>query len=119
MRGAVAIVGRNIVENSDASKSDYADNFRFTLLNDPKTVNAFALPGGPVFITRALYDKLETEAELAGVLGHEIGHVVGRHSAEQLAKASSGRRSRRPSRSVPAAISARVKRLPWRRWSTR
>jgi predicted Zn-dependent protease len=86
----VAIVGRKVVENSDASQSDYADNFRFTLLNDPQTVNAFALPGGPVFITKALYDKLSSEAELAGVLSHEIGHVVGRHSAEQLAQSQLG-----------------------------
>ena len=87
---AVAIVGRKIVEKSDAARSDYADSFKFTLLNDAQTVNAFALPGGPVFITKALYDKLKTEAELAGVLGHEIGHVVGRHSAEQLAKTQLG-----------------------------
>jgi predicted Zn-dependent protease len=61
--------------------------FEFHLLSDPKTINAFALPGGQVFITRALYDKLQTEGQLAGVLGHEIGHVVGRHGAEHLATA--------------------------------
>jgi predicted Zn-dependent protease len=55
-------------------------------LADTQTVNAFALPGGQVFITRALYDKLTTDGELAGVLGHETGHVVARHSAEQIAK---------------------------------
>src|SRR6185436_12844237 len=53
---------------------------------DPQTVNAFALPGGQIFITRALYDQLRDEAQLGGVLGHEIGHVVGRHSAEHMAK---------------------------------
>jgi predicted Zn-dependent protease len=87
---AVAIVGKRIVDRSDAARSAYADNFRFTLLDDPKTVNAFALPGGPIFITKALYEKLGSEAELAGVLGHEIGHVVGRHSAEQMAKGQLG-----------------------------
>jgi len=56
-------------------------------LSDPETINAFALPGGQIFITRALYDRLSQEGELAGVLGHEIGHVVARHSAEQIAKA--------------------------------
>ena len=61
--------------------------FDFHLLADPKTVNAFALPGGQVFITRALFNALETEGQLAGVLGHEIGHVLERHSAQQLAKA--------------------------------
>jgi predicted Zn-dependent protease len=56
-------------------------------LADEQTVNAFALPGGQIFITAGLLSKLSTEGQLAGVLGHEIGHVVGRHSAEQLAKA--------------------------------
>jgi predicted Zn-dependent protease len=61
--------------------------FDFHLLRDPQTVNAFALPGGQVFITEALYDKLRSEAQLAGVLGHEIGHVVNRHAAEHMAHA--------------------------------
>lgn len=61
--------------------------FYFYVLADRQTVNAFALPGGQVFITAALLDRLETEGQLAGVLGHEIGHVVARHSAEQMAKA--------------------------------
>jgi predicted Zn-dependent protease len=60
--------------------------FNFHLLRDPKMVNAFALPGGQVFFTYGLLQYLETEDEVAGVLGHEIGHVVGRHSAEQMAK---------------------------------
>ena len=56
------------------------------LLADPRTVNAFALPGGQIFITDALLRRLETEGQLAGVLGHEIGHVVARHSAQRMAK---------------------------------
>jgi len=60
--------------------------FNFHLLKDPEMVNAFALPGGQVFFTYGLLQYLETEDEVAGVLGHEIGHVVGRHSAEQMAK---------------------------------
>jgi predicted Zn-dependent protease len=60
--------------------------FEFHLLADPRTVNAFALPGGQVFITFALFDQLETEGQLAGVLGHEIGHVIERHGAERMAK---------------------------------
>ncbi|MEQ8211786.1 MAG: M48 family metalloprotease [Lacipirellulaceae bacterium] len=63
----------------------YRDSFHFTLLADPQTVNAFALPGGPVFITHALYDRL-TDGELAGVLGHEIGHVLLRHGNKRMAK---------------------------------
>jgi beta-barrel assembly-enhancing protease len=66
------------------SKEGY--RFEFHLLADPQTVNAFALPGGQVFITRALYDRLPSDAMLAGVLGHEIGHVIHRHGAEHLAK---------------------------------
>lgn len=60
--------------------------FDFHLLKDPRVVNAFALPGGQVFITYALFQKLQTEGQLAGVLGHEIGHVVERHGAEHMAK---------------------------------
>jgi beta-barrel assembly-enhancing protease len=86
----VARVGHKLVKESDARKSPYGDNFNFYLLNDRNTVNAFALPGGQIFITRALFDRLENEAQLAGVLGHEIGHVVGRHSAAQMAKSQLG-----------------------------
>lgn len=60
--------------------------FNFTLLADSKTVNAFALPGGQVFITEALYDRLGSEGQLAGVLGHEIGHVIERHGNERMAE---------------------------------
>jgi predicted Zn-dependent protease len=81
----VAEVGRRIVQRSDARRSPYVGNFHFFLLNDPDTINAFALPGGQIFITRGLFDKLDDEAELAGVLGHEIGHVINRHAAEHMA----------------------------------
>lgn len=60
--------------------------FEFHLLDDDKTVNAFALPGGQVFITDALAERFETEGQFAGVIGHEIGHVVARHGAEHMAK---------------------------------
>ncbi len=86
-RGAQAEVdrvGERIVRRSPAAQSPY--RYEFHLLADPETVNAFALPGGQVFITAALYNRLQSEGELAGALGHEIGHVVGRHSAERLAK---------------------------------
>lgn len=78
-------VGNRILQSSPAGSSPY--EFDFHLLDDEQTINAFALPGGQVFITRALYNKLQTEGELAGVLGHEIGHVIARHSAEHIAKA--------------------------------
>lgn len=79
-------VGQRLVQRSDAGKLQW--KYEFHLLRDPKTVNAFALPGGQMFITAALFSRLETEGQLAGVLGHEIGHVVARHSAQRIAKSS-------------------------------
>ncbi|NIR62954.1 MAG: M48 family metalloprotease, partial [Gammaproteobacteria bacterium] len=78
-------IGNYIVDQSPAEDSPY--EFEFHVLEDEQTINAFALPGGQIFITRALLDRLKTEGEVAGVLGHEIGHVVARHSAEHIAKA--------------------------------
>jgi predicted Zn-dependent protease len=53
---------------------------------DDATVNAFAFPGGFIFVTRGILTHMNSEAELAGVLGHEIGHVTARHTAQQLTK---------------------------------
>jgi predicted Zn-dependent protease len=78
-------IGRRIVQDTAAHTTPY--QFAYHLLADAQTVNAFALPGGQVFITRGLYNMLESDGELAAVLGHETGHVVARHSAEQIAKA--------------------------------
>ncbi|SDM62560.1 Peptidase family M48 [Catalinimonas alkaloidigena] len=78
-------VGNKIVQSTAARDTPY--EFEFHLLADEQTVNAFALPGGQVFITAALMKQFSTEDQLAGVLGHEIGHVVARHSAEHIAKA--------------------------------
>jgi predicted Zn-dependent protease len=83
-RALVEKVGARLVSQSIAAKSPY--KYSFHVLADPKTVNAFALPGGPIFITEGLLRQLGTEGELAGVLGHEIGHVIARHSSERLAK---------------------------------
>ena len=80
----VEAVGQKVVAGSDAARSGY--EFHFVLLGDPRTINAFALPGGPVFMTEGLFSKLTTEGQIAGVLGHEIGHVIGRHGAEQIAQ---------------------------------
>jgi predicted Zn-dependent protease len=77
-------VGARIVERSSAAKSPW--RFEFHVLADDRTVNAFALPGGQIFITQALLRRLETEGQLAGVLGHEAGHVAARHGAEHIAK---------------------------------
>lgn len=85
-REYVKRIGQKIVRGTDASRTPY--RFDFHLLADRETVNAFALPGGQVFMTEALFRMLHSEDEIAGVLGHEIGHVVGRHSSEQIAKSN-------------------------------
>lgn len=84
----VKAVGQSIVAAFPQEVREFAKDYQFDyhLLADRQTVNAFALPGGQIFITQALYSLLETEGQLAGVLGHETGHVLGRHSAQQIAK---------------------------------
>jgi predicted Zn-dependent protease len=76
-------VGQRLARKSHRSNLQY----HFTLL-DSTEVNAFALPGGYVYITRGLLAYLNNEAELAAVLGHEIGHVTARHSVRQLSAAT-------------------------------
>lgn len=72
------------VGDVQAKRSHRSDLFyRFTVL-DSQQVNAFALPGGYIYITRGLLAHLNSEAELAAVLGHEIGHVTARHSVRQM-----------------------------------
>ncbi|MEM7359425.1 MAG: M48 family metalloprotease [Pseudomonadota bacterium] len=69
-----------------AAKSHRPDlKFTFTLLDSPQ-VNAFALPGGWVYITRGIMAYMSSEAHLAGVIGHEIGHVTARHGAQRAAQ---------------------------------
>ncbi|MCJ8166222.1 M48 family metallopeptidase [Pontibacter sp. E15-1] len=82
---SVKAIGQKLVQNTKAGTTPYT--FDFHLLADEQTVNAFALPGGQIFITAGLLKRLSSEGQLAGVLAHEIGHVVARHSAQQLAKA--------------------------------
>lgn len=77
-------VCHELVEKTAARETEY--QFDCHILADEKTINAFALPGGQVFITAGLMARLQTEGQLAGVLGHEIGHVVARHGAEHIAK---------------------------------
>lgn len=73
-----------------AAKSHRPDLiYRFAVLDSPD-VNAFALPGGYIYITRGLMAYLNSEAELAAVLGHEVGHVTARHSVRQYSAATAG-----------------------------
>lgn len=60
--------------------------WRFRVVDDP-VINAFALPGGYIYLARGIMTHFNSEAELASVLGHEIGHVTGRHSVEQISRA--------------------------------
>ena len=62
--------------------------WHFAVMDEP-AVNAFALPGGYIYLTRGILPFLDSEADLAGVLGHEVGHVTARHSAQQYTKATS------------------------------
>jgi beta-barrel assembly-enhancing protease len=59
--------------------------WRFFVVDSPQ-INAFALPGGFIYVNRGLIEATRSHSELAGVLGHEIGHVVQRHSVEQMGK---------------------------------
>lgn len=76
-------IGQTLVNSSAARDTPW--RFEFHVLDAPDVVNAFALPGGPVFITTGLLSQFETEDEIAGVLAHEIVHVLARHSAQRIA----------------------------------
>jgi predicted Zn-dependent protease len=78
----VSGLGMRIAKHSERPNLPWS----FTVLDD-STVNAFALPGGPIFITRGILTHMNSEAELASVIGHEIGHVTARHSVQQISKA--------------------------------
>lgn len=79
LQAYVERIGRRLAAESERPDLPWS----FQVVDDP-TPNAFALPGGSVFITRGLLSLMDTEAELASVLGHEIGHVTARHSVAQI-----------------------------------
>jgi predicted Zn-dependent protease len=74
-------VGRRLAAQSERPNLPWT----FTVLDSP-VVNAMALPGGYIYITRGMLERINSEDELAGVLGHEIAHVTARHSAQQISK---------------------------------
>ena len=78
----VNVLGDSIANLADNRGLDY----HFFIVNAPD-VNAFAVPGGFIYVNRGLIDRTTNLAQLAGVLGHEIGHVVRRHSVKQMQKA--------------------------------
>ena len=79
IRGYIEDLGQSLARVSKRNNITYT--FRVV---DTDEVNAFAVPGGYLYVNRGLIEAADSECELAGVLGHEIGHVVGKHSARQL-----------------------------------
>ncbi len=77
----ISDLGMKIVRANKLEGNPY--NYTFTVV-DVENVNAFALPAGTVFVTAPLIAMTANEAELAGVIGHEVGHVVARHAAERM-----------------------------------
>ena len=77
----VSALGREIAVTTERPKLPWT----FTVMDDP-AVNAFALPGGFIFVTRGILTHMNSEAELATVVGHEIGHVTARHSVQQMTR---------------------------------
>ncbi|HVR96442.1 MAG TPA: M48 family metalloprotease [Thermoanaerobaculia bacterium] len=82
MQAYVNQLGQRLAKDSERPNLPWT----FRIVDDP-VVNAMALPGGFVYVTRGLMSHLTSEAELVSVIGHEIGHVTGRHSVEQMSKA--------------------------------
>lgn len=78
----VSEVGKRVAAQSERQNVPYS----FKIIDNDEQVNAFALPGGPIYVYTGLLKYAGNEAELASVLGHEIGHVAARHSTEQLTK---------------------------------
>jgi predicted Zn-dependent protease len=81
LQSYVRSVGEQLARASERPQLEWT----FDVVDDA-SVNAFALPGGHVYVTRGLLAELESEAELAMVMGHEVGHVAARHSANQISK---------------------------------
>ena len=77
----ISSLGHSIVNANGLKGKPYQYNFSVV---DSKMVNAFALPAGTVFVTSPLIKMAKSEAELAGVIGHEIGHIQARHTAERI-----------------------------------
>jgi hypothetical protein len=82
----IGALGQQLVSKAP---NEYKFPFYFKIIND-RSINAFALPGGPVYVHRGAIEAADNEAQLAGVMGHEIGHVIMRHGTNQATKAQLG-----------------------------
>lgn len=83
LQAYVTGIGRRLAEQTEADNPSLP--WEFTLL-DSDVINAFALPGGKVFFSRGLAEKMTNEAQMAAVLGHEVGHVTGKHTNARFGK---------------------------------
>ena len=83
LTGYVNAVGQRLVQSREAKASGFP--FTFEVVADP-SINAFALPGGPMFINTGLLKAVDNEAQLAAVMGHEMSHVILRHGTNQVSK---------------------------------
>jgi hypothetical protein len=83
LQNYIRAIGQKLARTPEAGNYPY----EFTLINDP-SINAFALPGGPVFVNSGLIQAADNEAQAAGVIAHEIAHVALRHGTSQASKAS-------------------------------
>ena len=85
LQSYISGIGQRIAKVSERPNLPW----RFTVVDQP-AVNAFAVPGGFIYITRGILPFLDNEAEIAGVMGHEVGHVTARHSAQQYTRSIGG-----------------------------
>lgn len=83
LQNYITAIGKKLAAQPEAGDYPYS----FTLINEP-SINAFALPGGPIFVNSGLIEAADNEAQVAGVLAHEIAHVALRHGTNQASKAN-------------------------------
>src|SRR5213075_3597638 len=81
LQSYVLDIGKKLAATSERPNLPWT----FRVVDDP-AVNAFAVPGGHIYVTRGILPYLNSEADLASVVGHEIGHVTARHTAQQISK---------------------------------
>jgi predicted Zn-dependent protease len=84
IQNRIKSIGKKLTAIAQVSKLPY--QFDFHVLADSQNINAFSFPGGQIFITKGLLDMLKSDQEVAAILSHEIGHVIGMHAWEKLSR---------------------------------